>query len=159
MGKKQLMGKNITIILLAIIVIVFAVSSILSVNSTKVKLQAMQTKVAQAQTQVAQLQATIQAQAAVIATMPKLPIIVSRYKQVLLDKSIICYFKNTSNSIILHATATCYDRTLSKHQVFPITVEPGSEKKFGQAQGWAFHSGDKIVLHSDGYTDITTIVP
>lgn len=84
---------------------------------------------------------------------PKPPMPVSvQHRPALLHSSRVCVFKNTSNRTLM-VLASFTNPTLNSTKNFTVSMEPGRSVEFGYAQGWAFHSGDKIHLKHADYSD------
>jgi hypothetical protein len=82
---------------------------------------------------------------------PTMPVTV-QHRPAVLQSSIVCIFKNTSNRTLM-ILATFTNPTLNTSKNFTVSMDPGRGVEFGYAQGWAFHSGDKILLHHADYSD------
>jgi len=89
--------------------------------------------------------------------LPPLPIEV-KYRKAMLDSSLVVHFENKSGRN-LEVLATFENPTMNQKKSFRISLDPNIPKQVGHLEGWAFHSGDKILLHHAEYSDKMSSLP
>jgi hypothetical protein len=105
-----------------------------------------------------QEQVRLHAEQTRVATKPLVPVTISYSRRAVLDSSYVAFFANTSNRL-LQVEVICINPTTNKMKRLDISIDPGFPKKIGYAQGWAFHSGDRIAIHHADYSDRLITIP
>jgi hypothetical protein len=105
------------------------------------------------------LQQAVQAsiQATKEATKPPMPINI-QFRKALIDPSYVLMLSNTS-ARDLQIMATFINPTTQARKSFTISIAPNGRSDMGYAQGWAFHSGDKVYLQHADYSNKDVSIP
>ena len=91
------------------------------------------------------------------ASKPPMPVEV-KYRKAFLNASLVVSFQNNSTRN-LQILTTFMNPTTNVSKSFTASLDPQRSAEMGYAQGWAFHSGDKIKLHHADYADMNVDLP
>jgi hypothetical protein len=83
------------------------------------------------------------------AVKPDMPIRVS-IREALMGSGLVAQFANNSNRYIA-VVATFTNPTTNQYVTTRIDISPNKTKEIGHLEGWAFSSGDEILLEHNDY--------
>lgn len=92
-----------------------------------------------------------------VAIKPALPVFVA-YRQALMGNGLVAQFTNQSNRF-LAIVVTATNPSLHQKQVFRLDIPPNETKEIGHLEGWAFSSGDTILVSHFDYAPSKIIIP
>lgn len=87
--------------------------------------------------------------AAQLAAKPDMPVSVS-IREALMGNGLVAQFTNNSNRYIA-VVATFTNPTTNQSVTARIDISPNDTKEIGHLEGWAFSSGDQILLEHNDY--------
>ena len=89
--------------------------------------------------------------------LPAVPVRIEMRRSAM-GRGLVATLSNTSARQLPLLVAT-YNPTTKTSQQFSLQVAPGLKKEIGYQEGWAFASGDRVILRSAGFEDIQFTVP
>lgn len=103
---------------------------------------------------------TESAQAALEKEQSRLPVVPVRVemRRSAMGHGLVAMLTNTSARQLPLLIAT-HNPTTKATKQFTLQVAPGLKSEIGYQEGWAFASGDKVLLRSAGFEDIQYTVP
>lgn len=91
------------------------------------------------------------------ARLPEMPLELT-YREAMMGPGLVISLKNRS-SRNLSVIATFTNPTLNQEKNFRIDFSAKGVTEFGHIEGWAFASGDKIIIAHIDYKPLTVILP
>jgi hypothetical protein len=129
------------------------------VNDTNNKVAEANSKTQQLETEaskkIAQLATEAKAQLQ-LANQPEIPMSIE-FRKASLYSGNVAMLTNTSNQTI--AVTVNVSRTSSQNRSFDLTLDPKVKKEIGEREGWAFISGDTVLVKQEGHKSKTVIAP
>jgi len=89
--------------------------------------------------------------------LPAVPVRIEMRRSAM-GRGLVATLSNTSAKQLPLLVAT-HNPTTKATQQFSLQVAPGLKKEIGYQEGWAFASGDRLILRSSGFEDIQYTVP